>query len=331
MVQGSNPHKFVLMGGTIGVLIMNQSNSPVDIASEMAHSLHRGDLTVALSTPENHVETWSDLREHDWPNWLQQSQDLLATLHETCESVFIVGISMGATLALRLAELYSNDVDGLIIVEPTFPNLKRSQRSIWSSVRTELGNIVQPVIQMYSEDSLKECATNAALIADNISSPFIREVALDSYIDGSQIIIDETSGFIEEVAKGLWLSDSADVSDLDDSELINAEFQSIVEGLSLDESTPNTYLDQLEYLDDQDDFEHFNEPDPALAPLEDPRKRRAIIAMILGPLYAIVAAVTYFDPLGIEPWPGVLAFIGGLAYFFYALRDTPIDDDGVIL
>ena len=34
--------------------------------------------------------------------------------------------------------------------------------------------------------------------------------------------------------------------DFDDEELIRAEFDSMVEGLSLDESTPNTYLDDLE-------------------------------------------------------------------------------------
>jgi hypothetical protein len=37
----------------------------------------------------------------------------------------------------------------------------------------------------------------------------------------------------------------------DDDELIKAEFDSMVEGLSLDESAPTTYLDELEkYVDD---------------------------------------------------------------------------------
>ena len=52
--------------------------------------------------------------------------------------------------------------------------------------------------------------------------------------------------------------------------------------------------------------------------------------MILGPIYTLVAAITYFNPLGIEPWPGILAFIGGLGYFFYALKVTPTEDDGAI-
>ncbi len=46
----------------------------------------------------------------------------------------------------------------------------------------------------------------------------------------------------------------------DEEDLIKAEFDSIVEGLSLDESSPTTYLDELESnIDD----EHFTPPTPA--------------------------------------------------------------------
>ena len=39
-----------------------------------------------------------------------------------------------------------------------------------------------------------------------------------------------------------------------DDELINAEFESIVEGLSLDESSPTTYLDELDAFVDANKF-----------------------------------------------------------------------------
>ena len=42
--------------------------------------------------------------------------------------------------------------------------------------------------------------------------------------------------------------------DFDDDDLINAEFESMVEGLSLDESTPTTYLDELDSFEDQNRF-----------------------------------------------------------------------------
>lgn len=43
-------------------------------------------------------------------------------------------------------------------------------------------------------------------------------------------------------------------SDPFDDDLIKAEFDSIVEGLSLDESAPTTYLDELDKFEDSNRF-----------------------------------------------------------------------------
>jgi hypothetical protein len=45
--------------------------------------------------------------------------------------------------------------------------------------------------------------------------------------------------------------------DFDEEDLIKAEFDSIVEGLSLDESAPTTYLDELDKFED---VNRFNPP-----------------------------------------------------------------------
>ena len=48
--------------------------------------------------------------------------------------------------------------------------------------------------------------------------------------------------------------------DFDDDELIRSEFDSMVSGLSLDESTPSTYLDELDRIDRADGFIAPNPP-----------------------------------------------------------------------
>ncbi len=45
-------------------------------------------------------------------------------------------------------------------------------------------------------------------------------------------------------------------------DLINSEFESMVAGLSLDQSTPNTFLDDLEKSEALDE-NHFQEPNPS--------------------------------------------------------------------
>ena len=100
----------------------------------------------------------------------------------------------------------------------------------------------------------------------------------------------------------------------DDSDLVNAEFESIVSTLSLDESTPSTYLDQIDAIDD---YERFVAPNPELPRIKDKANRIAVFALIFGPLWIVAAAVIGFDPFGVEPWPGLLATTGGLATLLY--------------
>ena len=100
----------------------------------------------------------------------------------------------------------------------------------------------------------------------------------------------------------------------DDSDLVNAEFESIVSTLSLDESTPSTYLDQIDAIDDS---ERFVAPNPELPRIKDKANRIAVFALIFGPLWIVAAAVIGFDPFGVEPWPGLLATTGGLATLLY--------------
>ena len=100
----------------------------------------------------------------------------------------------------------------------------------------------------------------------------------------------------------------------DDSELVNAEFDSIVSTLSLDQSSPTTYLDQLDAIDDS---ERFVAPDPDLPRIKERANKIAVMALIIGPIWIIASAVIGFDPFGLEPWPGLLATTGGLATLLY--------------
>ena len=105
-----------------------------------------------------------------------------------------------------------------------------------------------------------------------------------------------------------------DLRNDDDSELVNAEFDSIVSTLSLDQSSPTTYLDQLDAINDS---QRFIAPNPELPGIKERANRIAVMALIIGPIWIIASAVIGFDPFGVEPWPGLLATTGGLATLLY--------------
>jgi hypothetical protein len=105
-----------------------------------------------------------------------------------------------------------------------------------------------------------------------------------------------------------------DLRNDDDSELVNAEFESIVSTLSLDQSSPSSYLDELDAIDHS---ERFVAPNPELPRIKERANKFAVIALIVGPIWIIASAVLGFDPFGVEPWPGLLATTGGLATLLY--------------
>ena len=118
-------------------------------------------------------------------------------------------------------------------------------------------------------------------------------------------------------------------AEMDERELIDAEFESIVSGLSLDESAPTTYLDELDAR--KYDPEGFTPPSPR-APRIDQKYRAALFGIIGGAGYLLIEITTGFDFLGLGPWPGILGFIGGVATFIWRTAKPNEDfDEGVEL
>ena len=73
----------------------------------------------------------------------------------------------------------------------------------------------------------------------------------------------------------------------DEEELIRSEFDSIVSGLSLDESSPTTYLDDLDRVDRPAHNDKFIAPNP---PTQTPRSfflsaKRAILRWLKRPFH----------------------------------------------
>jgi len=325
-----NPEEesMVFVGRDVGVLILVGTPHSREIAIALANTLHDAGLAMVMPRLNEVLHEWNTLDFEGWREWLDIANTSLLELKEKCETVFIVGLDVASTIALRLAQIHGDSIEGLILLEPSLPNNHLRLRKIWKTVDQGLPLVDQPIIMMYSTRSGLDYSESAITISNNISSSFIREVVLENPQDDFPKIVEETSLFINEVTNDFWLSDTAID---DDADLIDAEFASIVAGLSLDESSPSNFLDDLDRQSPIEDEEHFETPNPALEPIRDPTRRNAIIAMMTGPIYAIMAALTGFNPFGVEPWPGILAFIGGLIYFFYSLQDNFNDDDGAKL
>ena len=215
-----------------------------------------------------------------------------------------------------------------------------SARKFWQIVERDLYLIDLPLMIGYSINDHVVDPENSETIIDNVMSVDIREIIFEKSFHNvsldydSEILNEESGQFIQDVLTGELARGSYEYEEDDERDLIDAEFDSIVSSLSLDESTPTTYLDQL---DRSESVESLIERNMYATPNRLPKfkkaQRGAIIALIAGPLYVIGYLVTHFDPFGLCVWPGVSAVVAGAITLFTQMEHREIDDSdsGAIL
>jgi len=105
--------------GRIGVLLCHGFTSmPGSLAAWADHLVAAG-RTVRLPLLPGHGTRWQELNRTGFDDWLTAVTVSLAELTRRCERVVVAGLSMGGTLALRLAELYPDSIDALVLVNPS--------------------------------------------------------------------------------------------------------------------------------------------------------------------------------------------------------------------
>jgi esterase/lipase len=201
-----------------------------------------------------------------------------------------------------------------------------SLRGLWKQVEANLYLVGIPLLVGYSINDHVVNPTCSQTVIDNVSSTSVREIIFERSFHNvsldyeSSEWIAESVEYIRDVLSGEFESINAS----DEDQLIDAEFESIVSQLSLDESAPTSYLDELDARGE----EHFEHPNPPL-PAIDQAARYALVGLIGGPAYLLLEYTTGFTFFGTGPWPGVLLFIGGVVASIVRLaRDDDDFDDG---
>lgn len=104
--------------GPVGVLLCHGfTGSPVSMRPWAEHLLDAG-FRVSLPRLPGHGTTWQELNRTPWTDWYAEVDRAFAALSRVCTQVFVVGLSMGGTLALRLAQQHGSAVSGLVVVNP---------------------------------------------------------------------------------------------------------------------------------------------------------------------------------------------------------------------
>lgn len=117
LMPGAEP--FHHDGGRTGALLVHGFTGTPQSLRDWARHLADADLTVALPRLPGHGTSIAEANLTHWEDWYGEIEKHLALLLERCDQVFVMGLSMGGTLAVRLAEEHGDEIAGLVLVNPS--------------------------------------------------------------------------------------------------------------------------------------------------------------------------------------------------------------------
>ncbi|MBB5872768.1 carboxylesterase [Allocatelliglobosispora scoriae] len=107
----------------VGVVVCHGfTGSPHSMRPWAAHLVDQG-WSVRMPLLPGHGTHWRDANRTTWQEWYSEVDRAYADLSARCDAVYAVGLSMGGTLALRLAQQHP-ELAGLVLVNPAVTMLR---------------------------------------------------------------------------------------------------------------------------------------------------------------------------------------------------------------
>lgn len=112
-------------GNKVGILVSHGFTGTTQSISPLVDSYVKEGYTVYAPRIEGHGTVPEELEHSTYQDWMKSIDKAMEWLKARCEHVFVVGLSMGGTLALEAATNYEN-VKGIVLINAAIdiPTLK---------------------------------------------------------------------------------------------------------------------------------------------------------------------------------------------------------------
>ncbi len=221
LMPGAEPFAFPgdSSAGRTGVLLVHGfTGTPMSMRPWGEHLAAEG-FAVRCPLLPGHGTRWQDCNQVDEDAWVAAALEAFEALADGCDQVFVAGLSMGGTVAVRLAELRP-DVAGLVVVNPSLltrrldarllpvlarvtgswapigSDIKRTGvveqaydrmplrgmmalRRLWRTTRADLHRVTAPVLAFTSVDDHVVEPESTDVLLAGISSTDVTRVALE--------------------------------------------------------------------------------------------------------------------------------------------------------
>ena len=132
VLPGAEPFRFdgTDEAGRTGVLLCHGFTGCPQSLRPWGDYLAAAGLSVLCPRLPGHGTRWQELNLTGWQDWYAEVAHAFDELAGRCDQVFVMGLSMGGTLALRLAERRHGDVAGLVLVNPSVMSLNKALNAL---------------------------------------------------------------------------------------------------------------------------------------------------------------------------------------------------------
>jgi carboxylesterase len=132
LLPGAEPYRHD--GGSIGALLCHGFTGTPQGMRPWGQHLGEAGLSVRVPRLPGHGTTIQEANLTTWHDWYAELERNFLELSTQCDQVFVMGLSMGGTLAIRLAEEHGDEINGLVLVNPSLLT-KRPDRFLLPALR----------------------------------------------------------------------------------------------------------------------------------------------------------------------------------------------------
>jgi carboxylesterase len=133
---GAEP--FAADGGAVGVLLIHGFTGSPASMTPWARHLHDAGFTVRVPRLPGHGTRWQEMNITTWQDWYAEAERSFRELSGQCSTVFVMGLSMGGSLTLRLAEMKGDAIRGIVLVNPAVHS-ERPDRFVLPFIKHVIG------------------------------------------------------------------------------------------------------------------------------------------------------------------------------------------------
>jgi carboxylesterase len=215
--------------GPVGVVLCHGLTGMPGSMRPWGEALAAAGLTVRVPRLPGHATRWQDANRVTWQDWYATLESAIDELRSTCSHTFVAGLSMGGTLALRLAEQRGSDIAGVVVVNASLFTTRRDAKllpllrrvvpalpPIGSDIKK--AGVVEPAypklpVGAAYQLSLLWALTNAELA--KITQPLLVMTSREDHVveTANSARLMEAAGSADK--RQLWLEDSYHVATLD--------------------------------------------------------------------------------------------------------------------